>query len=191
MVKNSKNKNIIHDTVEIYNKILNDPITKKYVKDLSKILKNYKLKKRKVIIAGNGGSASIASHVSVDMTKVVGIKCLNFNEPNLITCFTNDFGQDLWLKKSLEFYSDRDDLVILISSSGRSKNIINAAKFCIKQGNKIVVMTGFNKNNPLNKLVKDPIWINSKAYNIIENFHQIILLMSCDVVLGSIYYNSN
>ena len=103
MVKNSKNKNIIHDTVEIYNKILNDPITKKYVKDLSKILKNYKLKKRKVIIAGNGGSASIASHVSVDMTKVVGIKCLNFNEPNLITCFTNDFGQDLWLKKSLEF----------------------------------------------------------------------------------------
>ncbi len=189
MTKNTNNTNTIQLSLDIYNKILNDPTTKQYVKNLSNVLKYCKLKKRRVFIAGNGGSSSIASHVSVDLTKVVGIKCMNFNESNLITCFTNDYGQGQWLKKSLELYSDKKDIIILISSSGKSKNILNAAKYSIKRGNKVIVMTGFNKNNPLNKLVNDPIWINSKAYNIIENFHQIILLMSCDNVLGSIYYN--
>ena len=191
MTKKIKSVNVIQESLDLYNDILNDPITEKYVKNLSKVLENCKLKKRKVFIAGNGGSSSIASHVSVDLTKVVGIKCMNFNESNLITCFTNDYGQDQWLKKSLELYSDKKDIIILISSSGKSKNILNAAKYCIKKGNKVIAMTGFDRNNPLNKLVKDPIWINSKAYNIIENLHQIILLMSCDNVLGSIYYKPN
>ena len=60
------------------------------------------------------------------ITKVVGVKCFNFNEHNLITCFTNDYGQENWLKKALELYSNKEDLIILISSSGKSKNIINA-----------------------------------------------------------------
>ena len=82
----------------------------------------------KVIFGGNGGSSAMASHVAVDLTKNAGIRSINFNESDLITCFANDYGYEEWMKKSIEFYADPDDLVVLISSSGKSRNIINAGK---------------------------------------------------------------
>ena len=184
-------KNPLNLSINLYKKFLDSSELKENVLKLASIFKKYKSIEGRIYIAGNGGSSSIASHVSVDLSKVVGIKSYNFNEHNLITCFTNDYGQDKWLQKALEKYSDKKDLVILISSSGTSKNIINAAKFCKKRGNEVIGLSGFNKNNLLNKNVDHVIWIDSKAYNIIENIHQIILLMACDVVLGDIFYNSN
>ena len=102
-------------------------IDRKLIK-LKDTLLEVKNNNKKVIIAGNGGSAAIASHVSVDFTKQGKIRTVNFNEPDLITCFANDFGYANWLAKCIEFYSDSGDHVILISSSGKSSNIINAAK---------------------------------------------------------------
>ena len=119
-------KEFIKDYIQLYkDSLINNDVSDKliYLKDqLLKIKKN----NRKVIIAGNGGSAAIASHVCVDFTKQGGIRSVNFNEADLITCFANDFGYENWLEKSLEFYADKKDLVILISSSGKSQNIINA-----------------------------------------------------------------
>ena len=88
---------------------------------LSKILKEIKSNNKKVIIAGNGGSAAIASHVSVDFTKQAKVKTQNFNEADLITCFANDYGYENWLAKCIEFYSEDGDHIILISSSGNQK----------------------------------------------------------------------
>ena len=68
----------------------------------------------KLIIVGNGGSSAIASHASVDFTKAAGIRAVNFNESDLLTCFSNDYGYENWVKKALEFYVDKDDIVILI-----------------------------------------------------------------------------
>ena len=73
---------------------------------------------KKVILVGNGGSAAMASHVAVDFTKASGIRAVNFNEADLITCFANDYGYEHWVEKALEAYADQGDLVILISSSG-------------------------------------------------------------------------
>ena len=64
-----------------------------YIK-LQKILVNLRKSKKKAIIAGNGGSAAIASHFSVDLTKNAKVRCMNFNEMDLITCFANDFGYE-------------------------------------------------------------------------------------------------
>ena len=83
--------------------------------------------KGKIILVGNGASAAIASHVAVDLTKASGIRAVNFNEADLITCFANDYGYEHWVEKALDFYADSKDLLILISSSGMSSNIINAA----------------------------------------------------------------
>ena len=80
---------------------------------------------KKVIIVGNGGSAAMASHVSVDLTKNAGIRCINFNENDLITCFANDYGYEKWVEKAVEFYGDEMDVFIGISSSGSSENILN------------------------------------------------------------------
>ena len=80
------------------------------------------------MIFGNGGSAAIASHVSVDMTKNIKVKAMNFNEADLITCFSNDYGYEKWIEKAIEFYGNKGDILILISSSGKSKNMLNACK---------------------------------------------------------------
>ena len=93
---------------------------------LLKLIEKIKKKNKKIIIVGNGGSAAIASHFSVDMTKIGGVRSINFNESDLLTCFSNDYGYENWVKQALKFYSDDGDLVILISASGNSQNMINA-----------------------------------------------------------------
>ena len=73
----------------------------------AELLKKCNLYNGKIIFLGNGGSASIASHVSVDLTKNARIRSINFNEPDLITCFANDFGHDNWMKEALKMYSNK------------------------------------------------------------------------------------
>ena len=103
------------------------------IKKLYQLILNTKKNNKKIIIAGNGGSAAIASHFSVDITKNGGVRCINFNESDLLTCFANDYGYENWVKQALKFYCDNGDLVILISASGNSKNMINAAKYLKKK----------------------------------------------------------
>ena len=165
-------------------------ILKKIIK-LKKIFLDIKKNNNKVIIVGNGGSSAIASHVSVDLSKVAKVRSVNFNESDLITCLSNDYGYENWIKKALEFYAKKKDLLILISSSGRSKNLINAANYAKSQNLKIITFTGFEKNNPISKKGDLNFWINSKAYNIVENIHQIWLLMACDLIVGKIEYSAN
>ena len=76
---------------------INDDILIKIKKLYELILKIKKIKK--IIIVGNGGSAAIASHFSVDMTKNGGVRCINFNESDLLTCFANDYGYENWVKE--------------------------------------------------------------------------------------------
>ena len=137
----------------------------------------YKIKRnnKKIFIVGNGGSSSIASHVSLDFTKIANVTSTNFNNSNLITCFANDYGHDNWIKEAIKAYAISGDLIILISSSGVSKNIINAAKFCKKNNFKILTFSGFSKNNPLSKLGNINFHVKSNDYNHIEITHHIIL----------------
>ena len=156
-----------------FNKIIN-------IKDV--IIKAKKTNSR-VLIFGNGGSAAIASHVSVDLTKNVKVKAINFNEADLITCFSNDYGYEKWIEKAIEFYGDKGDIVILISSSGKSKNMLNACRAAKrKKISKIITLTGDKKNNPLSKLGDINLWVDSNIYNHIENTHQIWLLSICDLI---------
>ena len=153
----------------------------KKIISFKKLLIECKKKRKKVLIFGNGGSAAIASHFSVDLTKNSKIRCVNFSEYDLITCFSNDFGYENWVYKAVEYYGDSGDLLILISSSGMSKNIINGCKMARKKKIKIVTLSGFKKTNNLSKKGNINIWVNSKVYNIVENLHQIILLLLNDL----------
>tara|TARA_B110000971_G_C19971098_1_gene482621 strand:- start:88 stop:675 length:588 start_codon:yes stop_codon:yes gene_type:complete len=165
----------------------NKEIVNNLIKVRDIILKTSK-KKGKVLIFGNGGSSAIASHVSVDLTKNARIRTVNFNEADLITCFSNDYGYDRWVEKSVDFYADKNDLLILISSSGKSKNMINACKVAKKKKIQVISLTGHAKSNPLSKISNLSLWINSKAYNFIENTHQIWLLTVCDLIIGKREY---
>ncbi len=144
----------------------------------------------KTIIAGNGGSAAIASHVSVDLTKNAKLRAINFNEANLLTCLSNDYGYERWLEKAIDFYADSRDLIILISSGGTSKNIINGGRRAKNIGLKVITFSGFNSDNPLRQLGDINFWVDSKAYNIIEMTHSIWLLAIVDKIIGSREYSA-
>jgi len=151
--------------------------------DIKNIIIRAKKKNSRVLIFGNGGSAAIASHVSVDFTKNVKVKAINFNEADLITCFSNDYGYENWISKAIELYANKGDVVILISSSGKSKNMLNACKASKKKKiSSVITLTGNKKNNPLSKLGDINLWVDSKIYNHIENTHQIWLLSICDLI---------
>ncbi len=166
----------------------NNLLFKKLI-NVAEILEKTRTKKNKIIIAGNGGSAAISSHFSVDLTKNAKVRCINFNEADLITCFANDYGYENWIMNALKFYSNKDDILILVSVSGESKNILNAAKNAKKFGiKKIITLTGSKKNNPLRKYADIDFWINSKSYNIIENYHQFLLLTIVDLIIGKSEY---
>ena len=152
------------------------------------IFLNTSKKKNKILIFGNGGSAAIASHVSVDLTKNAKIRTVNFNESDLITCFSNDYGFERWIEKAVDFYADKNDTLILISSSGKSKNMINACKAAKRKKVKVISFTGHTKNNPLSKISDLSLWVNSKAYNFVENTHQIWLLTVWDLINGKREY---
>ena len=150
--------------------------------EVVKLLKKIKKNKKKVILVGNGGSAAMASHVSVDLTKMCKIRAINFNEADLLTCFSNDYGYENWVKKAISFHADKGDLLICISSSGSSKNIINGAKYAKKIGCKVVTLTGFSKTNPVKKIGNINLWLNSKNYNFIEMIHHTWLLSIVDSI---------
>ena len=145
------------------------------------LLEKQKKNKGKVYIVGNGGSSSIASHISVDLAKVANIPSTTFNNANLITCFANDYGYANWVTEAIKAYMSRKDSIILISSSGTSKNIVNAAKYCKKNSFNLITLSGFKKNNSLSKLGKVNFYINSNQYNFIEMSHHIILVYLVDI----------
>jgi D-sedoheptulose 7-phosphate isomerase len=131
-------------------------------------------------IFGNGGSQAISSHISTDITKNTNIKSMTASDADLITCFSNDYGYENYLYLFLKKFSQKNDMVILISSSGKSMNILNAAQFCKKNSLYLCTFSGFEKKNKLRKYGNTNIWINSKKYNFVEVAHLQILACVVD-----------
>ncbi len=140
---------------------------------------------KKTIFVGNGGSAAMSSHAAVDFTKTAGIRAVNFNEADLITCFANDYGYEHWVKQALEFYADPGDVVVLISSSGKSPNMINGAQYAKSKGLLLATLSGFSGSNPLRTMGGINLWVDSSSYNIVENTHLVWLLAVCDLAIES------
>ena len=138
---------------------------------------------KKLIVVGNGGSAAMASHVAVDFTKAAGIRAINFNEADLITCFANDYGYEYWVAKALEAYADLGDLAILISSSGKSLNIVKGAEKAKNMGVSVITVSGFLSDNPLQKLGDLNLWADSSEYNIVEMTHHVWLVAIIDYLI--------
>ncbi len=138
--------------------------------------------KGKVIFIGNGGSASIASHQAVDFWRNGKIKAISFNDASLLTCLSNDFGYEYVFQKSIRMFAEKKDVLIAISSSGKSKNIINAVKEARRIGCGIITLSGFSKANPLRKLGWVNFYINSNSYGLVEISH----LAICHYILDTI-----
>tara|TARA_Y100000768_G_scaffold374240_1_gene343761 strand:- start:75 stop:614 length:540 start_codon:yes stop_codon:yes gene_type:complete len=141
-----------------------------------------KIKNNKILIFGNGAGSAISSHFANDLSNTKKIKTFSFDNSAHLTCFSNDYGYDNWIVKTLEIFANKNDFIILLSASGNSLNMIKAAKFCIKKKINFFSITGFNKSNKLNKLSKHFVWIDSYSYNKVELAQLMILLFCVDKI---------
>jgi D-sedoheptulose 7-phosphate isomerase len=138
----------------------------------------------KLIFVGNGGSAAIASHMATDYSKNGGVRSLALNDSSMLTCLGNDLGYDQVFAKQIELHGRAGDLVIAISSSGRSANILNAVKRARDAKCKIVTLSGFSGDNPLRKLGDLNFFIASDRYGFVEISHLTICHAVLDFICG-------
>lgn len=137
----------------------------------------------KLIFVGNGGSAAIASHQSVDYWKNGGIPAIAFNDASLLTCIGNDYGYDRVFAVPIQRFAAAGDLLIAISSSGRSQNILQAAVAASENGCGVITLSGFQEDNLLRKKGKLNFYVPSDSYGIVEVLHLSILHAILDEII--------
>jgi D-sedoheptulose 7-phosphate isomerase len=143
----------------------------------------------KILMIGNGGSAAICSHLAVDFTKSCGIRAMCFSDCALQTCFSNDYGYENAYAEMIEAYGALGDVVIAISSSGSSVNILNAVEASRIKGLEVITLSGFANDNPLRSKGSINFYIDCCEYNLVENLHEQILLALCDNLrMGSLAF---
>lgn len=138
----------------------------------------------KAILVGNGGSASIASHMAVDFSKNAGIPAMAFNDGVTLTCLGNDLGYDQVFAKQVEMYGKPEDVLVAISSSGNSASIVNAVAAARRVGMPVLTLSGFEADNRLRKLGDWNLYVPSSEYGFVEIVHLAVIHAVLDLAMG-------
>lgn len=141
-----------------------------------------------IYLVGNGGSAAVAEHTAIDLTKNAGLKALSVSGSPMLTTFANDYGYENIFRKYIERFVKEDDILVAISSGGTSANILNACKEARCNGATIIGLSGFAASNPLRKLSDIDLWVESEAFGYLETLHGLILHAITDSLIGSEIY---
>ena len=136
----------------------------------------------KLMFIGNGASAAISSHISTDFWRNIGIRAVAFNDSSLLTCISNDFGYKHVFDKPIEMFADKGDILIAISSSGKSENILLGVNSARLKECKVITLSGFDKDNPLSILGDYNFYVSSHSYGPVEICHHSI----CHCILHTI-----
>ena len=128
-----------------------------------------------VYVVGNGGSAGVASHVVNDFVNIGKLKAHSFHDISLLTCMANDYGYKNVYSEPLRTMIKSDDILIAISSSGESENILNAADIAKKNGAYVITFSGFKPDNCLREKGDINIYLSSDDYGFVEYGHAFIL----------------
>jgi D-sedoheptulose 7-phosphate isomerase len=156
----------------IYSKIfIEDQTIAGQINESLDLLKDVK----RIFFIGNGGSNSICSHMMEDFFKIGRFPTFAFSDAALITCFANDYGYDKAMAEWLKLHFQSTDLLVAVSSSGKSPNILNAVEIAKIANGKIITLTGFESENPLRALGDINFYLPVTNYGIVECFHQVIL----------------
>ena len=137
-----------------------------------------------VYLIGNGGSATIASHMAVDHAKNGGIRAMAFNDSAYLTCLSNDLGYDQVFATPLGWHGRKGDLLVAISSSGKSANILAAVETARSVGASVLTLSGFGPDNPLRRSGDMNIYLSSSEYGFVEVGHLAILHAAQDFFMG-------
>jgi D-sedoheptulose 7-phosphate isomerase len=161
---------------EHFSAYFNSPELNRQMEDAVKLVRETK----RIFFLGNGGSNSICSHMMEDYGKIARKQTFSFSDASLITCYANDYGFENAMAEWLKLYFEKGDLLVAVSSSGESKNIVNAANFARNAGGKIITLTGFKENNKLSGMGDINMHLPVSNYGIVECYHQVILHIILD-----------
>jgi D-sedoheptulose 7-phosphate isomerase len=154
------------------------------VEKAARLIRRMRAAGKKIILIGNGASAAIASHEAADLLRACHIRACAFNDAPLITCLGNDLGFEHTFDYSIELMAKRGDILICISSSGASMNILYGAQKGRKAGCRIVTLSGFARDNPLRRLGDLNFYVDSSSYGKVEVIHLAVLHCISDFLAG-------
>jgi len=138
----------------------------------------------KVMFIGNGGSAGVCSHMAIDFSKNGGIRSVVFTDGSALTCLSNDFGFENVFSEQVALHGKAGDVLIAVSSSGRSANILKAAEVARQVGISLFTFSGFDADNPLRRMGEYNLHIPSHEYGMVEVGHQLILHAVLDIEMS-------
>ena len=150
---------------------------------VAKLVLEQKKRGNKVVIIGNGGSASIASHIVTDFVKNLNVPAISFSDSSLLTCLSNDLGYERVFSAPIALLGKKGDILFAISSSGKSKNILNAVSEAKRIGCFVIGFSGFSAKNPLRRLGNINFYVPSSSYGAVEITH----LAICHAIVDILY----
>lgn len=142
-----------------------------------------KTNQSRLFFIGNGGSSAIASHMTADFMKNGGMNTYSLYDNAVMTCMGNDYGYAHVFSKPMGFLVSKEDLVVAISSSGNSENIINAIKAAKEKEASVITFTGFKPDNRAKRLGDMNVYVPSEKYGIVESIHNLILQQIVDLIM--------
>ncbi len=185
-MKNQYIKELIEklESTEIWNRISGKYVDySKGIEDLVDMFTIHKTNQAKIFFIGNGGSCAIASHMTADFMKNGGMNTCSLYDGAVVTCIGNDCGYEYIFSKPMEFLVSENDLVVVISSSGNSQNIINAIGTAKGKKASVITFTGFLANNKVKQMGDINVYVPSEKYGIVESIHNLILQQIVDLIM--------
>ena len=147
------------------------------------VFTRHKEKGSQVFFIGNGGSAAIASHMTADFMKNGGMNTYSLYDNAVTTCMGNDYGYESIFSRPMQFLVREDDLVIAISSSGNSANIVNAIQVAKEKKAEVITLTGFEATNKAKQMGDINVYVPCCKYGMVESIHNLILQQIVDLIL--------
>lgn len=153
------------------------------IRTLVECFSRHKEEGRQIFFVGNGGSSAIASHMTADFMKNGGMKTYSLYDNAVTTCMGNDYGYEYVFSRPLEFLGQEGDLLVAVSSSGNSQNIVNAINTARAKKMDIITFTGFQKDNRAKQLGRINVYVPSQKYGIVESIHNLVLQQVVDLIM--------
>ena len=140
---------------------------------------------RQLFFTGNGGSAAIAEHMTADYLKNGHMRTVSLYDSPVLTCLGNDYGYEHVFSKQLDMMAERGDLLVAISSSGNSQNIVNAIEVMKNLRGTVVTFTGFKPDNRARAMGDVNVYVPCEKYGMVESLHELILQQVVDEMMGN------
>ena len=139
----------------------------------------------KAMVIGNGGSVAIAEHMQNDLCKAVGVRAMAFTDTPLLTAMANDHGYECVFERPVQLWADTGDLLLAISSSGESENILRAVRASVGRGGQVITFSGFEADNSLRRMGHLNFYVPSQVYGYVEVVHSALTHFLTDCAVQS------